>query len=162
MLLNRGFTLIEQMVVVIMLGILFTIALPAYAHMIQRWRVTTATDELAGLLRYARAQAAVNLQPVSICPSDNGQRCVDDWRQGQLVFTDPQRLGKPGDDSELLQYQPGHKKLTDLHWRSFPKHNYLTYLPTGETFAQNGTFSVRQVDYEQLVIVYKTGRIRMA
>ena len=43
---NRGFTLIEIMVTVAIVGIFASIALPSFSNLIERNRMTTATNEL--------------------------------------------------------------------------------------------------------------------
>ena len=46
---NRGFTLLELMIVIIILGILVSIAIPLYGKAIERARATEAYSQLGGL-----------------------------------------------------------------------------------------------------------------
>ncbi|MBB2496768.1 GspH/FimT family pseudopilin [Aquipseudomonas ullengensis] len=62
----RGFTLIEMMVVLVLLVIAISIAIPSVTSMIRNQSVTTASDELYGLLQYARGEAVTRGQRVSI------------------------------------------------------------------------------------------------
>lgn len=52
-----GFTLIEVLVIIIMVGILFAIAAPSWVGFINRQRLTTARDQTFELLRSAQAEA---------------------------------------------------------------------------------------------------------
>lgn len=52
-----GFTLIELMIVVALLVIFATIALPSFSYLIKTNRTQSAASELASLLQYARAEA---------------------------------------------------------------------------------------------------------
>lgn len=52
-----GFTLIELMIVVALLVIFATIALPSFSYLIKSNRTQSAASELTSLLQYARAEA---------------------------------------------------------------------------------------------------------
>jgi prepilin-type N-terminal cleavage/methylation domain-containing protein len=53
---QKGFTLIEMMVVVVLVAILAALALPSFTTMIANQRVTSAAQELLTLLQFARAE----------------------------------------------------------------------------------------------------------
>lgn len=53
---QKGFTLIEMMVVVVLLAILAALAMPSFTTMIANQRVNSAAQELLTLLQFARAE----------------------------------------------------------------------------------------------------------
>jgi prepilin-type N-terminal cleavage/methylation domain-containing protein len=60
---ERGFSLIEVMVTIIIMGILSAIAIPTWFHVIESRRVDTATNQLAADLRQAHTTATNRLVP---------------------------------------------------------------------------------------------------
>ncbi|MGB7086626.1 MAG: prepilin-type N-terminal cleavage/methylation domain-containing protein, partial [Phormidesmis sp.] len=52
-----GFTLIEMLVVVIIIGVLGSIAAPSWLSYLNRQRVTTVRDELKAVLKEAQTKA---------------------------------------------------------------------------------------------------------
>lgn len=52
-----GFTIIELMVVLMVLGIITAMAVPSFNTMIKNNRIVTVTNDLNGMLQYARAEA---------------------------------------------------------------------------------------------------------
>jgi len=48
---NKGFTLIEMLITVAIVSILASIALPSFSKLIERNRITTATNELVSKMK---------------------------------------------------------------------------------------------------------------
>ncbi len=62
----RGFTLIEIMVVVSLLGIIAGLTIPSFAQYLQRQKVVGATNELMADIQYARSLAIARRQTYQI------------------------------------------------------------------------------------------------
>lgn len=54
---SRGFTVIELMIVVAILGVLTALAAPNFRPLIERWRVRDAAESLTATLYFARSEA---------------------------------------------------------------------------------------------------------
>ena len=90
---NRGFTIIELLIVLAIVGIFAMIAAPSFMTMIQDNRLTAQTNNLLGTLYYARSEAVKLHADVTICKSSNGTSCISDadasgWEAGWLVWQD--------------------------------------------------------------------------
>ena len=94
----RGFTLIELMVTLTVLGILVSLGLPAMSDLMRNNRRTVLVNELLASLMLARAEAARSGQPIVVCGVDdaNNNGAIDaaertctgtDWRDGWIVAT---------------------------------------------------------------------------
>ncbi|MFT5781725.1 MAG: type IV fimbrial biogenesis protein FimU [Pseudomonas sp.] len=64
---SQGFTLIELMITVVILGIFAAIAVPSFTSFINNNKLQSVTNELSGLLQYARSTAAQNNSSYSVC-----------------------------------------------------------------------------------------------
>lgn len=87
--LYRGFTLVELMVTVAVLGVLLAIAAPSFSDMMRNNRSQVAANELVSALNTARADAVKRGARVSLCPSADGSTCSGtSWQTGWIVFVD--------------------------------------------------------------------------
>lgn len=90
----RGFTAIELMVTIAILGVLAAMAAPSFATLIDSWRVRQTSDQLQSTLYFARSEAIkrggrVVIQKLpnntSGCTTASGTR---DWDCGWIVCHD--------------------------------------------------------------------------
>ena len=63
---ERGFTLVELMLVIIVMGILFAIASSTWFGAVESRRVDSATSQLAADLRQAHSRAINRLEPQTV------------------------------------------------------------------------------------------------
>lgn len=90
-----GFTLLELMVVVAILGIAAAIAVPSFKSTISRNQLISHAQEVAGIVAYARSEASkATGGSVTLCTSNNineaNPSCSDDedsWGAGWIVFS---------------------------------------------------------------------------
>lgn len=63
---NKGFTLIELMVTIAVLGIIATIAAPSFSNLLEKQNLNRSTEELIGQLNSARSKAVLERREVTV------------------------------------------------------------------------------------------------
>ena len=94
----QGFTIIEVMVVVAILGVLAALAAPSFGPLIERWRVRDAAESLQSTLFYARSEAIKRGGNVTLLKTASGNGCANadaatQWGCGWTVFVDTNNNG---------------------------------------------------------------------
>lgn len=89
-----GFTLVELMVTVSILGILIMLAAPSFQSLIEQVRIESQINRLKTDMSYARSEAMRTGQTVHICKRNGGSTTVcgtdpaNNWEQGWTIFPD--------------------------------------------------------------------------
>lgn len=72
---QKGFTLLELLVTIAILGILVVMAAPSFRDMIERQKIRAALNEWQGAFFFAQKEAMRLKEPVRLCASHDGTTC---------------------------------------------------------------------------------------
>ncbi|MEM7196469.1 MAG: GspH/FimT family pseudopilin [Pseudomonadota bacterium] len=118
--LKAGFTLIECMVVLLIVGIVGVYAVPAFAKLMSGRQIANAADSLHRTIKLARSEAVIRGRPIRICASIDGARCSGnrDLGVGWIAYVDlsPQRFRHQMDP--IVTVQSPMKHLSILYNRA--------------------------------------------
>lgn len=150
---GQGFTLVEMMVTVAILGILAMIALPSFDSFILTHMLHNYANDFAAAARLARSEALKRNTPVRLCMSADGVTCTSSgsWEQGWLVMTAT---------NEVVRAWPA----TDSGYRVISAASLLTFQANG-LGAGMSALVCRQSpagDQERVVTVSTLGRTKVS
>jgi len=163
---QKGLTLFELLVVLAITSILIGIAVPSMANFVRQAESVSLSNQLIGLVHYARTASISQGVTITICGSGDSLQCDNQWSKHILIFADKNDNGELDEEDHLLQdrslFNPGDK----LIWRSFRNKPYLQLHPTGITYYQNGNFTYcpadKNIQYSRHWILNISGHLRLA
>ncbi|MFL9582443.1 GspH/FimT family pseudopilin [Stenotrophomonas sp. AB1(2024)] len=101
---SNGFTLVELMITLVVVGVVAAIAFPNFQSLIRSSRVAAAHNELIGMVNLARNDAIRNNQGGVVCGSSDGATCNGQWGDGMMVFSDNDADGAFSNGETVLRY----------------------------------------------------------
>lgn len=92
---NSGFTLLELVVVLAIVGMAFSLVLPAVSRSLRHWRLQGAIREVVTLLKFTRNQAVVKKEPFQVI-LDRSRNLYWLDRGEAPVLSDPDQADEKG------------------------------------------------------------------
>lgn len=160
---SAGFSLLEVIISLSVVGVIATIAIPAFGDSVANGQIRTEVNALFHAIHVARKESAMRRTSVSICPSANGTTCSRslNWSSGWIMFNNLDRDEPPQLDpgEALLQ---NHRASDDILIQA--NRRGFTLRPIDKR-ATNGTIRIchnRARGTGRALIVSYTGRPRVA
>jgi type IV fimbrial biogenesis protein FimT len=157
----KGTTLVELMVVVSILAILGTLGVPNFLSILTKSRITSETNQLNGLIRFARFKAIEQEQLAVLCPTSDYSLCNDDWNAPKIVFIDANHNNERDPEEPMLMSMPKSNNSNQIYSRN----RSLKFYESGITASPASVRicpSSKEAKYARLLTVSLQGKIRLS
>lgn len=156
----KGFSLIEALVAMSIVGILIGLAVPSFAQLVQAQQLDSATQAMLRSLAIARHEAIKRGLPLTLAAQEG------EWSNGWFLFQDDNANGRYEPGEMLLRAfppLPSSTRLTgNIHVSS-----YIRYTPSGRATLLNGGYQMgslkvcqRAHDRGNTLVINNGGRVR--
>lgn len=137
----RGFTLVELVAVIAILGILLGVAVPWVGTFADSLRLTLQANAYLSALHLTRSEAIKRNSRMTVCKSADGLSCTDGggWQQGWIVFHDPNHNAAKDDAEVMVHQSPALPTSFQLVGNSNVA-KYVSFDATGGTRLASGAF----------------------
>jgi len=160
---QQGLTLVEQVTVLAIVGVLASLASPSLGRLLHRNALQAAQTDFIAALHHARETAVTSGKRTLFCPSVDGAHCSDaaHWENGWLIGHDADRDDQP--DCGALRV--GHGYAGRLAIRSGSGRRVVRFYPDGSASGSNLTLvfcTLSGTARALTAVVANSGRIRGA
>lgn len=148
---QAGFTIIEVLLVLVMIGALINIAAPTVTDLSMNARMTSQANDVMTDLGLARSEAVKRGVRTAICTSTNGTSCTNSaWNLGWIVFLDSDGNGAVAVATDVLKrvsaLDGGNTVTSTGHSTNAAGAQYVPFRPSGTTTPGGGTITFTLCD----------------
>jgi type IV fimbrial biogenesis protein FimT len=139
---QRGFTLVEMMITILVAAILLVVAVPSFKPLMQRSQQTNVINDVAAMLGRARSEAVTRNRDVVVCVSADQAFCNEGaatWETGWVMFVDDNRNDIRDAAETLLQVGAALPRGVTVRTSGFPVDHVTISRGTG-LLTQAGTY----------------------
>jgi len=157
---QNGFTLIELLIVLLLGGIIISMAIPVTQDFLLHRKVATETEKIVTILQFARNQATVMNQTLTLAPYNNSAN----WSNGFNLFIDSNNNHQYDTSEKSLYEFPLKNSDVIIHWSGLYE-KYLLFSPDNMNNGLAGTFNICPLNTHYVktksIILNRPGRIRV-
>ncbi|MES2757301.1 MAG: GspH/FimT family pseudopilin [Pseudomonadota bacterium] len=139
---STGFTLVELLVTLAVVGVLTSIAAPSFRGLVLDTRLSGQANDMLISMKFTRSEAIKRNARVTMCSSSNGTGCLAttaataSWQGGWIVFADEGVVGTVDGTDTILRVQGALTGATLIGDGGVT--NFVSYLGNGQTGAAAG------------------------
>lgn len=104
---QKGFTLIEFITVLLIAAIFIVLAVPGYNFFVVNNRIVSITNKLAASINYAKIEAIRRGEAVAICSAATAAQATcgnnSNWTRGFIIFSDSDEDSTIDTNADLLK-----------------------------------------------------------
>ena len=158
---TQGFSLLGHLIVILIIGITFSVALPGLGEFRSRNTAIAHSQSFQHLLKYTRSLAIMAQKPVSLCSSEDGSTCTRRIFAKQfIVFRDSNKNYQRDEEEKIIRLLDLREGAWHYRWKAFRRKPAITFFANGLTY-DNGTFNLCSGKYLQAKLVLsRSGRTR--
>ena len=163
--LPQGFTLLELLIVIALLGLLVSMGVPALSTQSSGWQAEFAAKNIQHLMQRSRIRAAQSGQAVVICgmggEGSSTMACESDWGDRVVAFADQQSDGKFSPNDRIVLQSIPHLAHQGLQIRA--NRTSFRVRPNGTLNSSAGSIFICPTvkAQRQRVVVDRLGRTRV-
>jgi type IV fimbrial biogenesis protein FimT len=161
---QRGVSLYQTIVTLAVAGVLGTLVVPNLQPVLSNQRMTTSVNTLLTALHLTRSEAIHHRQRAALCPTQDGQTCLDsysEWHRGFMLYIDLNaNRERDGEEPVVRLFETNR----GIQLRSSRGRDHITYQANGLASGSNATFvfcDTAKKTRARTVIVANSGRPRV-